>query len=569
MFAVPSFALAVLAGVCLGLWIVHARAWDLGGRSAVLGYDAAQYAVAARELAEHGRLATPYALPIELVKHAGPPWPLALVQPGLVLVEAALFRAAAAWPPGTSQWLVLLLPLACYVACAVLLARAVAGTIARHAPEVSTAARTAAAVVVGLAFALDPEAQHFSAGGFTEMPFTLALVLAVAWIARGAPARPFAFGLLLGAGGLFRGNILWLAPFLAACFALALPGRRAAGFARALAGCAVVLAPWWFYKWVSFGTPAWDLSALSLWDGVGGRTWYSLNHLPALPDVPGGIAAVAAVAAKAGGHLPDLVLRLAVGPRTLWIVALALAAFQVGRPRATADEAARAARPLAAAATAALAMAVLGVLAAAATVPLARYLAPARLVAEAAGLVAVWAMLWNLPREWAGPAARRWLCVAMAVLAVGWGLLQTGRGLREAGTVATNRGIPAEATMLELARWLDTRMAPGETVMSNLGPSLVWYARRPVLHLALTPADLDACRRRTPFDHVLVVFRSPQHAWPGWDALLERPGEAPHNGEWNVAGVETLGTRDGFTAVWLDLGPLHPPLASNPPRGAD
>jgi hypothetical protein len=81
------------------LWIGHGRARDLGRGSDVLGYDAAQYAVAARELADHGRLATPFALPIELVRHARPPWPLSLVQPGLLAGEAALFRLSGTSSP--------------------------------------------------------------------------------------------------------------------------------------------------------------------------------------------------------------------------------------------------------------------------------------------------------------------------------------------------------------------------------------------------------------------------------------------------------------------------------------
>ena len=143
---------------------------------------------------------------------------------------------------------------------------------------------------------MDPEAQHYAAGGFTEVPFTLGLAGAVALIARGERWRPFGFGLLLGATGLFRGNMLWLAPIVAACLAWAWPGRRVATLARVLAGYAVVLAPWWIYKAVAFGNPAHDLSALSVWDGVGGRTWFSLNHLPEPPDVPGGLQAAGALA---------------------------------------------------------------------------------------------------------------------------------------------------------------------------------------------------------------------------------------------------------------------------------
>ena len=32
------------------LWLIHASAWDLGGRSPVLNYDSAQYALAAYQL---------------------------------------------------------------------------------------------------------------------------------------------------------------------------------------------------------------------------------------------------------------------------------------------------------------------------------------------------------------------------------------------------------------------------------------------------------------------------------------------------------------------------------------
>ena len=68
------------------LWYAHAIAWDLGGRSPILSHDSAQVALAARELAWHGRLATPYALPIDLARENTPPWPLSAVQPGLVLI---------------------------------------------------------------------------------------------------------------------------------------------------------------------------------------------------------------------------------------------------------------------------------------------------------------------------------------------------------------------------------------------------------------------------------------------------------------------------------------------------
>src|SRR6185503_14255436 len=91
-------AALIAAVVAFSAWSWHARAWNTGRDAGSLGYDATQYAVAARELADHARLATPFALPIELARHARPPWPLSLVQPGLLVAESALLSADRAIP---------------------------------------------------------------------------------------------------------------------------------------------------------------------------------------------------------------------------------------------------------------------------------------------------------------------------------------------------------------------------------------------------------------------------------------------------------------------------------------
>src|SRR5438034_6797797 len=230
----------MLASLCVagtGLWLLHAAAWDLGRRSPVLNYDTSEYAVAARELAQHGRLATPYALPLELAKHAQPPWPLALVQPGLVVVEAAIFKLApqelrlgghviAQWRrPDQIEWLVIPVVFTCFVLTGISLALAASKLLRQHAPGLSEGARIAAGGTVGLAFLLDPEAQHLAVSGFTELPFTYGLVGALAMLALGhAPRRPVLFGLLLGVTGAFRINMVWLMPvFVGAAAALAPP----------------------------------------------------------------------------------------------------------------------------------------------------------------------------------------------------------------------------------------------------------------------------------------------------------------------------------------------------------
>jgi hypothetical protein len=551
-----------LAAVCA--WLLHADAWDLGRRSPVLSYDAAQYAVAARELAEHGRLATPYALPLELSRHPRPPWPLALVQPGLVLAEAAVFRLVPGrmtlggrdlWRgerPDQREWLVLLVPFACFLTLAVSLGLAVAHLLARHAPAVPDAARAAAGLAVGLAFVLDPEAQHFAVGGFTELPFTLGLTAALAGIALGRAERhPLVFGLLLGVTGLFRGVTLWVAPVLALAAAWGAPaGRRARVLALALLAWAAVLAPWWVYKAAAFGDPAWDLSRYSVWDGIEGRTWFSVFHTPEAPALPSGAEGAAAVAAKTARNVPHLLLMLTTGLGGLWLGALALLPAVARPPRA-----------VTAAAVAVLAVTAVSVVTAAASVPQMRYLFPARMALAAGGLLALWALLARVAGAGPGRPTARLAFAGAAALALGWGAWSMSRGLVEARAASLERGLPATATLMQITVLMNRELAPGEPVMSNLGPTLAWTARRPVVHLALSPEGIDDVRRRLDVRHVLLVFRDAERAWPGWREVIERPLEAPHRPEWNVRRVRRYATGDGFTLTWLEMGPLEPGLA--------
>ena len=593
-----------LAG-CL-LWMLHADAWGLGGRSPVLNYDSAQYALAARELATHGRLATTFALPLELVRHAAPPWPLAVVQPGLVLAEAVLFRMAPREfrlggatllnlsRPDQREWLALVLPFCCFILIGLLLAVVVSRLLYRHAPRLPEGRRLLAALTVGLAFYLDPEAQHFAAGGFTELPFTLGLLLALEALALGrAPRRPLLFGLLLGVTGTLRANMLWLAPVLALGAMLIAPrGRRLRVLALVLLGYAIPLAPWWLYKWREFGSPAWDLTRFVVWDGVQGRTWFSLYHLPEMPVLPTGLEAARLLAAKAVANLPRLLLDVFTGPRALWLGAIvvwvmiarpwsgarggepgdsagALATSSMappasGRPREASQlispdaDGAFDLRPPAVAALVVLVTFALGVLTAAMSIPWLRFVFPARVLLEAAGLVALWAVLSLAADLAARPLLRRALIVAAGLLALGWGSLQTVRGNAEARVASAERGVPGVLSLLQITVLMNREIPAGEVVMSNLGPMLAWHAGRPVLHLALSPADLEGCRRRLEFRHVLLVFRDPANAWPEWREAVAAPAEAPDRPEWNVRRAREWRTADGFSVIWLEL---KPPLA--------
>jgi hypothetical protein len=525
----------------------------------VLGYDAAQYALAARSLAEHGRFETTFALPIELSRHPAPPWPLAAVQPGLVVAEAAVERVTPRALPGRSlatprerEWLSLAVPLACFLGLAFLLA-AVAARLLREASQASTAARWGAGTIVALAFLLDPEAQHFAAGGFTELPFTLGIVAALALVATGTAARrPLLFGVLLGIAGAFRANMLWLAPcFAIGAAALAPAPTRWRVAAVVLLGFALPLAPWWIYKWKAFGSPGADLSRWMLWEGVEGRTWFTMMHLPEAPKVPHGAEAARLLAGKVTRNLAVLLLAVATGPRALWIGALLV--WLLSRPP----------RALAVAGWLVLVQLALGLLAAASTIPWLRYVFPARVPLEAAGLLATWGLIARLPEAPLGASGRRVVTAGVAMLALAWGAWQCRIGLAEARSTSAERGIPSVATLADLTRRLDAEVAHGETVMSNLGPTLAYHARRPVLHLALAPEDLDACRSHLTFTHVLLVFRDPGRAWTEWREAME-PGSEGRHPEWNVARARRWRTSEGFWVAWFELGPPRPRFAAAP-----
>ena len=566
----------MLAGLTLAgaaLWMLHADAWDLGRRSPILNYDTSQYAVAARELAHEGRLATPFALPIELAKHAEPPWPLAVVQPGMVLVDAAILRLLpdsrteegkrrGPWArPDQQEWLLIILPFTAFVMIASSL-----GLATRHLMRASVTGqppltRALAGGVLGLTFLLDPEAQHLAVGPFTELPFTLGLIGAVAAVALGRAARrPLLFGLLLGITGAFRANMLWLAPVLALAAAFDDPDREAARPTLArrvrvlllvLLGFALPLLPWWFYKWRAFGTPGWDLTRYVLWDGVQGRSWFSLYHLPGVPDVPQGAAAFRLLAAKVMHNLPALVLATMTGPRALWVAALVAWAIVARPPRSQLL-----------AGLAVLAIGAISLVTAAASIPWLRYVFPARMLTECAGILACWGLLVRAREMRMSIAMRRTAAVFVAVLALGWGAWQTVHGLDEARAMSRERGTPATLTLLQISVLMNREIPAGEPVMSNLGPELAWEARRPVIHLALKPEDVAACRSLTEFRNVILVFRDPSKAWPGWQELVAHPAETIHDPALGIRQVRQYRSADGFTITWLELAPPEPKLAA-------
>src|ERR1051325_9974134 len=153
--------LVMLAGAVL--WYAHATAWDLGGRSPILSYDSAQYALAARELAWHGKLATPYALPVDLAWHA---------------------RGAVAGSDPRA-WLTLLWPFMSYLMLGAAGVLGMRHLLAQFMPDAPRWIKAGAPATIGLMLLLDPEAQHFAVSGLSELPFTVLYLGAMLGLARG------------------------------------------------------------------------------------------------------------------------------------------------------------------------------------------------------------------------------------------------------------------------------------------------------------------------------------------------------------------------------------------------
>jgi hypothetical protein len=419
--------------------------------------------------------------------------------------------------------------------------------------------RALAGLVVGLTFLLDPEAQHFAVGPFTELPFTWGLVGAVAALALGrASLRPFQFGLLLGLTGTFRANMLWLAPVLAVAAAISgWPERRMRVLLLVLAGFVIPLAPWWFYKWRAFGSPGWDLTRFVVWDGVQGRTWFSLFHLPEEPLVPRGGEAVRLLLDKLARNVPVMGLAMLSGPRAMWLTAL-ISYLVIVKPQ----------RPVRVAGWTVIAVAMISVVAAAAAIPWLRYVFPARVLLEAAGLLACWGLIAHLATTGSTPGTRRALAGAVAALALIWGVTQNIAGLAEAHPTSRERGTPSVLLQLKLGVEMNREIPAGEPVMSNLGPELAWQTRRPVIHLALRPEDMAACRRHVDFRNVLLVFRDSSRVWPDWVELFEHPARVAQDPALNIQRTRRYQSSDGFKVVWLELGVMAPMMAEHPARGS-
>ena len=555
--------LVVLGAAGCALWTLHSEAWSLGRRSSVLNHDGARHALAARELARHGRLATTFALPFTLIQHPRAPWPVEDVEPGMVGLAALAMRLApislavgrvelGSWErPDQLEWLIVPIPFTCFLLLGLVVGLAALKILQAH----SGASPPVAALIAGIAgllVMLDPESQHLATGGTPALPFTLGVLGTVTTLVLGlAPLRPFRAGLIAGLTVLFRMSAAWIGPVLAIAAGLtAVPGRRRMVFARALLGFALPLAPWWIYQAVTLGSPFGDHPTLALWDGIQMRSLFALVHVAHAPDLPGGFSAAWLVTQKTFSRLPGILLQLTIGLGALQLGALAIAAFDRGLHR-----------NVRVASRTILVLIAGFVIGTAATVIEPGALHAARLLILAAGTLAALGVASRLPALAGGARVARPIQALVLVMALAWGGWQTARGLVEAREASRARGTPTVLTLLQIAVLLQREVEPGQPVVCNLGPLLAWHARRPVIHLPLAPEDLESCRERTEFRHVLLVFRDAAEAWPGWEDVLAHPGEARDRPELNIHRMREFRSPDGFRIVWFELGPPAPRFA--------
>jgi hypothetical protein len=505
--AAVSAALALLAVAVL---IVHLQRTLLGPGASLLTFDSAEYALAGRELAETGRLMTPFVHPAAL--HAGqhPPFPLLAGHPLVPVLDAVLFRVA-----GVRAGLTLVPSVA---GCVVLvLAAAWLGFRVARSNTVALAA--------GLAILLSPWTLRFATEGLSEIPFaalvTLALVVLAGFARR---PRPILLGALLGLAHLTRPvlvpmlpawilGIAWLAPAGARGRTLGLVLLGFAPFAVALA----------LYKAVALGSPLADVGGYLLLASLTPDLAVArLNRMmPPPAPLPFLAAHPAELTHKVLHALPSVLYQVMnqIGrPLTVWFALRAVVRTEAP---------ARPIYPVTIVAAALLA------LLAAFTVPDPRMVFPLLPAIVVLALDGAWRLMQRA--RFPAPAAVA-VCLALALVTP---VPRLFREWRDARTEAP-RGVFLESEWRGLGAQLATHLPGHGVVASDAAPWIAWFTHRPVTLVPLAPADLAELARRTDLDAMVLT-----NEW-----LIRRPGEEPwlalFEGRARVAGwAESARLRSG------------------------
>jgi len=478
----------VALAVAAAFWCAHVavEVWTPG--RALLTYDSAQYALAGRHLAEHGRLMTPFAYASTLREGVGPPYPLLAGHPLLPLMLAPLFKLF-----GAHAWLTLVPMAVCYlltVACAVELVLLSGGS-------------ATLAGIVGGALAMSPGMLQNAADGLSELPFATAWTAAMLVMTRmRRDPQPLRLGACLGLAHLARPVVVPTLPVWLAAVALASePGRRPRNAAVAFGGFALFALSLLLYKWRATGSPFTDVGGIMLLTQLAPEfQQYTVARLLHLPNALAWIRAhPGALVHKLAGSLPFMVgeaFRLGG-----WLTGLGFALWIV-RPRRDGDG------PMRLAAGGSL---VVLTLLAAMTLPRSQYLFPMLPAAVAFGAMTL---------ERLGRAARLPAAVPVALVAaiLSWSSLRLTAA--EWAGVRSARRPPAafvERDVEALGAALAARIPERTLVASDMAPWVSWYARRPSVTMPVTVADLDELRARHGVTAVLIT-----NEW-----MISLPGNEP------------------------------------------
>lgn len=485
--------LTTLTLLVLGLacWSLHAWLTLAAPGRALLSFDSAEYALAARELVTTGRLATPYSYVGALDERLRPPYPLLAGHPLLPVLEAPVFAIFGAHAWGT------LVPVALAYLATLLLAARLA---------LAAGASPAVALVAGIALATAPGMLVTATDGLSELPFTAlwtAALLVLATFQR--TPRALLLGLLLGLAHLTRPVVVPTLPvWLVAAAWAAAPRTRLRTVAQVLAGfvpCALALL---LYKWRETGSPFTDVGGIMLLTGLAPE--FKPQDVARLLHPPNAVewirAHPEALLAKLSQSAPFMLSQaLRMGG---WPAGLAFAVW-VFRPRRD-DAPLRLVCGLSLAAMAGLA---------ALTLPRSQYIFPMLPAVVALGAVEL---------ERGGRALRLPAGLPLAIVAA----LLSWSSVRPLAAEWARLRVPERATapfgeadLERVGAELRTKVPAGTIVCSDMGPWVSWYSGLPSVNVPLATADLAELRTRHGIGAVVLT-----NEW-----LITLPG----NEDWRAA----------------------------------
>lgn len=449
------------------LWGVHAWLTLAVSHRALFSFDSAEYALAGREFARTGLLATPFSYVGALRPGGHAPYPLLAGHPLLPLLEAVVFKVFGAHP-----WCSLVPVAIAYLVTVALTVRL----------AVEAGGSWPVAAVAGVAIAAAPAMLGNATDGLSELPFaapwTAALLLLAGF--RRSP-RAFQLGALLGLAHLARPVAVPTLPAWLVAVAWAAgpgPARRVRALAELLAGfipfaLAIVL-----YKWRATGSPFTEAGGVMLLVGTGPK--FQPEDVGRLLHAPNAVAWLRAhpdaLFHKLAGSLPFMagqVLRLGG-----WVVGLAFLLWIV-RPRRDGNGPLRLVSGWSLTAMAGLA---------ALTLPRAQYVFPMLPAAVAIGAGEL---------ERLGRAARlpRGLPLAIVAGVLSWSSFRP-LAAEWASIRHTTRPATAftEADLVGFGRAVAARIPAGTLVASDMAPWVSWYADRPSVNVPLHTEDLAELR---------------------------------------------------------------------------